>query len=127
MTREGPANHDPAVAMALHEDHLAQPWRVVRPAASVRVRALGALDVIEGEHRKLTGVLPLAPRHHRGRWPRGLHRGRRLRCIGPRALTAPAEHHPQQEPEDDDRQQDPAEEGEDVVPCGRRLSAVRAS
>ena len=57
VAREGPADHDPAVAMALDEDDLAQPWRVVRPPASVRVGALGALDVIEGEHRKLPGVL----------------------------------------------------------------------
>ena len=79
MPREGPADHDPAVAMALDEDDLAQPWRVARPPASVRVRALGALDVIEGEHRELPGVLALAPRRERRR-RRGLRRSRRGRA-----------------------------------------------
>ena len=32
VPREGPADHDPVVAMALDEDDLAQPWRVVAPA-----------------------------------------------------------------------------------------------
>ena len=55
MPREGPADHDPPVAVALDEDDLAQPRRVAGPPASVRVRPLGALDVVEGDAPRAPG------------------------------------------------------------------------